>query len=616
MKRAAGQLAVVLVALSAIIAALKLWDPGAVRSGGGTMVLRVAVLCADPRAGSPCEGPAVTLPWSDAGADVARLALQLPSAEGAPLALMMPTVSGALRIDVNGVTLLQDGAGDGGRPRWNGPVLVTVPRGLARDGARADVVLRGGELRPPALGAALWGSRADLEGGWIARLVATQGVALLGVATALLCTVAALVLAAARPGEGTYRWAVAAGLATTILAMHYTPFRLGIPPHAWQGLWMLAPIVLVAALQRFIRRFLRHPGDWLEGATLALVPVAALMALVLPVRWLAAGTTALHGLLLVVIVYQLMTFVRDRRMTTPARFGVLFLLMTAIASLALHDAAYLYLGPAVAGMHLGQVMPLLFAVTIGWLILSRLLRALARQEALARLLRRRVAERSSALRSTSDALREREREALLAEERQRIMMDLHDGVGGHLANALAGLRAEGATDPALRDLLEEAQFDLGLVVDSLQHSGGADGLLAMFRSRVEPILERQGIAFDWRVEDGPHLPGPGPGPGLALLRIVQEFVTNTVKHSGARRITVETGSRHVRLADDGSGFTPPAQGARGHGLGSMRRRAESLGARMTLRSDKGGTELRLDWSEPARQGVEAPSGGVAPAAGT
>lgn len=246
-------------------------------------------------------------------------------------------------------------------------------------------------------------------------------------------------------------------------------------------------------------------------------------------------------------------------------------------------------------MQLGQFTPMVFMVVTGWLVVMQLAGALRRQEILAAKLRERVILRTRALRRTTDALAEKEREMLLTAERQRIMMDLHDGVGGHLVNALAGLRQSPNADPHLRDLLEEAQTDLGLMVDSLYNPGDVVGLLAAIRSRLEPVLERQGLRFDWQVEEEPQLPKPGPSNSIDLLRIVQEFITNTIKHAQASCITVETGARYLCLADDGRGMDPVAPAPRGHGLGSMRRRAERIGAEMSLTSDAGGTVLRLEW---------------------
>jgi signal transduction histidine kinase len=604
-KALAAQAAAVAVTVGTILAALLALGPGQPEPIAGAALLTEARLCADPRPGAACTGPVVPLPVSRSGVGAMRLLLTLPPPRGGadPTALYLPGLSEALELRVDGLRLVSDGIR--AAPRWNRPTLVRLPRADtdAASGRMAEIVLRSAGGRPLSLQPVHHGPLPLLEPAWRLRTFFTAGMAGLGVALIALAAIATAVLALARPHETIHRWALLAGMGAMVLALHYTPIRPPIPPHWWLIVWTVAVPVLIAGLQHFVRRFLRHPGDWLEPTTLTAIPVALVVMLLVPEERLAAGTAAVHITALALVTWQLITFVRDRRMTTFGRFAVLYGLMAAIAALALHDAMFLYLPDPPVSMQLGQAMPILFLTMIGWLVLLRLVVSLNRQETLARILRERVAARSSALRATEEALRRREREALLAAERQRIMMDLHDGVGGHLSNALAGLRGRPDPDPALRDLLEEAQVDLGLIVDSLQHRGDADGLLAMFRMRVEPLLARQGLSFDWRVEDGPHLPDAGPGAGVTLLRIVQEFVSNTVKHANARHILVETGAHHLSLSDDGAGFDPAEPPGRGQGLRSMRRRAASLGAEATLRTAPGaGVTLRLDWpSDVGRQ---------------
>jgi signal transduction histidine kinase len=86
----------------------------------------------------------------------------------------------------------------------------------------------------------------------------------------------------------------------------------------------------------------------------------------------------------------------------------------------------------------------------------------------------------------------------------------------------------------------------------------------------------------------------------AVLRIVGEAVTNAVRHGRARDIRVQLADRpnlQVRVVDDGVGFDPRVlrQGSGGHGLVSMRERAEQVGARLRVESRLGqGTRIIVD----------------------
>ncbi len=89
-----------------------------------------------------------------------------------------------------------------------------------------------------------------------------------------------------------------------------------------------------------------------------------------------------------------------------------------------------------------------------------------------------------------------------------------------------------------------------------------------------------------------------PGELLDLVRIVQEALTNVLKHAGASTVEVAFeawpgGGWRLRVCDNGRGFDPEAA-ARGRGLGNMRRRAERLGARLHTGPGAGGRGSQID----------------------
>jgi signal transduction histidine kinase len=91
----------------------------------------------------------------------------------------------------------------------------------------------------------------------------------------------------------------------------------------------------------------------------------------------------------------------------------------------------------------------------------------------------------------------------------------------------------------------------------------------------------------------------------AVYRIVQEAVTNALKHSEARRVSVifqtDADSAIVTVRDDGRGFdTRRPEAMSGIGMVSMRERAEMVGAQLSISSARGkGTEIALRVSLPA-----------------
>jgi signal transduction histidine kinase len=85
---------------------------------------------------------------------------------------------------------------------------------------------------------------------------------------------------------------------------------------------------------------------------------------------------------------------------------------------------------------------------------------------------------------------------------------------------------------------------------------------------------------------------------VELLRVLQEALVNTRRHSGARRVEVilatEPSRSRAEVADDGRGFDP-ASVREGLGISGMRERALALGGKLEIESAPGkGTRVRVE----------------------
>jgi signal transduction histidine kinase len=195
-----------------------------------------------------------------------------------------------------------------------------------------------------------------------------------------------------------------------------------------------------------------------------------------------------------------------------------------------------------------------------------------------------------------------EKEALLNEERERILGELHDGVGGQLVAMLAMLENRSVGSDDLKDTVRAALDDLRLMIDSLDAiEGDIPVVLGMFRSRVEPRLIAQNIKFNWQVTDLPAVPNFGSHEVLQILRILQEAVTNITKHANADTITVKTnfspvgtenGLIRIEVKDNGKGMSKTKSPA-GYGMETMNRRARELQGSVSIETDAKGTAVVL-----------------------
>lgn len=203
------------------------------------------------------------------------------------------------------------------------------------------------------------------------------------------------------------------------------------------------------------------------------------------------------------------------------------------------------------------------------------------------------------LEKTYEYLYQQKQQVLLEQERERILAELHDGVGGHLVAMLSMLDNREVTHDEIRHSVRAALDDLRMMIDSLDSiDGDIPVVLGMFRSRVESRLQAQGIKFDWRVVDLPPVARLGPHEMLQILRILQEAVTNITKHSGADTIVVSTryheekSQVEIEVSDNGCGMPEQVNGG-GYGRNNMLQRARALGAQLEVSGLKQGVCVTL-----------------------
>lgn len=227
----------------------------------------------------------------------------------------------------------------------------------------------------------------------------------------------------------------------------------------------------------------------------------------------------------------------------------------------------------------------------------RISRALAESQRLNALLEERVREKQGELERQFEALQRLTREAAVAEERRRLMADMHDGVGASLISTLSLVECGEASSQQVATALRECIDDLRLAIDSLEPADGELApVLGGLRYRLEPRLKAQGITLDWQVQELPVLASLTPQNVLHVLRILQEAFTNVIKHARATRLRVGTkvggGRVTIEVGDDGCGFDS-VQPAAGHGLANMRNRAKAIGGELQIEPGACGTTLSL-----------------------
>jgi two-component system sensor histidine kinase UhpB len=193
------------------------------------------------------------------------------------------------------------------------------------------------------------------------------------------------------------------------------------------------------------------------------------------------------------------------------------------------------------------------------------------------------------------------------EERKRIARELHDDTAQTLAALLIRLRlARSATGAARDEEFEQFRLQLGEALERIRRFARGlrppaldeFGLVPALESHVRTLSETVGIPI--RMEAEPLTLELSSQSELVLYRIVQEALSNAVRHAAPKRIHVAISEENqnvvVVVTDDGSGFSRSAtrdSDGRGLGLFGMEERAGYVGGRVEIRSRPGaGTTVR------------------------
>lgn len=478
-----------------------------------------------------------------------------------------------------------------GDPVWNGfnqpiwialdaPELATRPHVLL---LRMDSVQGAGA----GLSTAWIGTRSELAWRYQTRtalqvyLLLATGIAFLGLG--LFC----LGVWYKRRHEHLYLLCFLASLCFAGRHLHYvTPLNTSLISAAWYG-WMsvnavnwLATVILIFNFHLCHRRY-----RWLERCMVASVVLHSVATLPLLESSAAIVSMSPYVYLLVLLFaipacgFALYAAWRERE-----KAGLLLALISLCGiPLGVHDLMLHAYQISVEDLYLLPLAQMGFFVVFACIILQRYLNGIEHLEQSRALLTQRLQQREAELAESYAKLREIEQRDLLSRERQRLMQDMHDGLGGALVGMMRMVDRGDVPSAQLKTALQDSIDELRLTIDSLEPVGSdISVLLAGLRFRLQPRLEAADIQLRWQPEALPPVPWLTPGHAMHLIRIVQEAITNIVKHAGANEIVFATDAdaTHARIciSDNGGGFSGDASGDSGKGLRNMRYRSEQLGA--------------------------------------
>jgi signal transduction histidine kinase len=521
---------------------------------------------------------------------------ELASVPDQPLLLLVPATSQGFLLELNGDAIFTSDL----RAVWSEPMvrsssLVRLPRGLLRAG-RNELMFAFNHARalvPAELTRVYLGPETALAANFRWRTLFEDDLKVMTLAVQALLGIGILIVCLHRPRDPLYAWLgalITLGLLVPLGLLASGPLGLGpIQPYVMA----LAPAVGLMFVGFALALIGARPPGWLAAAAVVVPAALCLLSVsgALPVR-----TVVLIDICLLMSGFAVVTAI--------VAWGAIGLGNTD---------ARLLLGPVVLlGWFSGRDFGVVLGLFEGAVLLTSYARALALAAVLAVLMRR-LAVSLDRLDTANEDLksslaeqqaelaalhREERREAarLVREhERRRLTRDLHDGISGHLVSIIAmAERSDTAVKP-IEQAAREALDDLRLVIYSLDLGDRELPLaLANFRERLIPQLRRIGVELDWSTAALPEVAGVTPGNALSILRIMQEAITNALKHGPARTITVRgaaaTNGASIVIENDGR---PARAGHTGLGIENMRHRAGQLGGTLQLDTMPNGMRVTL-----------------------
>ena len=516
-------------------------------------------------------------------------------------AILLPRVGHNAAVYLNGALLATHGAFDKDSNIWNTPLLVTLPNRLLHSGINTiDIKVQAkancyGRLLPPMIG------EEKVIKPLFKQLYFSQ------VTFSELCAVLALTMGICLVmiwwyrRESMYGWFALGGFSWSFYALYFFVNDLPFSLEDWVRFCFANSFVMLSSMLGFICMFMGWEYQQRAKAILVFSLIGALMLVLLPDHQVFNGVRIVLGVYALMYAVLGIALLNALRFEKSKRHALTSLIGIGInIGLGLHDWVNISLilnQPYL--LQYGQ--PLIFLV-IGRHLLKDYILALHESETTNAELDKRVQQRERELQTSLQKTKKTEQEKLLLKERERIMADIHDGVGGYLVSALSIAEASSSGGSKLvSQTIHQALDELRIVIDSLDpDEQNLSQMLAAFRYRYDQRLESRGIEVKWKFDQFEHLDQVSLEKSLQLLRILQELVTNVIKHAQADEIMVQVYIKsfeddekicELSVSDNGIGFDTGE--SVGRGLGNLKRRAEAIGGVVTFPFQETGTSVNL-----------------------
>ena len=527
-----------------------------------------------------------------------------------PLELSLSGISMAGEVYVNDDLLWRDASlTEPLSQSWNMPRRWLLPESTLRDGVNTIWIrVVGLAAYTPGVGTFFLGPAAQAEDVHATNLWRQRNVhyIALGLSGAMGCIY--LVVWCLRRSEQAFGWYAAMSLSwvlylSTILATDAWPFE-SIQAHS--RLNNIAFVLYVTAFCLFTWRFAAQRLPRVEKA-LVLATTLGLLVSLLASR---PAMELVWASFVLIFLANCVQFQWHAWRTREPQHLLLALCWLVFLVVGIHDLIVLLNGWGSHEMW-GAVTSPITVLFMALLLGGRLASSMHRIEHFNQELQEHAAQARAEL---AEVLARKHDEALSharLRERMAIVHDLHDGLGGSLVRSMALVEQARKPLPNERmlSILKLLRDDLRQVID---YDSSASTVvpatpvqwIAPLRHRFTHLFDELDVATSWEVAEQWRA-RPSALHCLGLARLIEEALSNVIKHSRARNVRVSCTQPKVDIVriiveDDGVGFDVQTVRDAGLGVGmrSMAARAERLGGKLDVSSGPDGTlvcvEIRLD----------------------
>jgi signal transduction histidine kinase len=525
-----------------------------------------------------------------------RTEFKLDAKPEEPLKLYLPRLFQGGGIYLNGTLVHRiPGADPQTQARWLRPHLINLPLDTLNTGNNSLLLKVDTRWSPVGLGTPEVGTSALITPKYNKRYFIEQDLIVISATILLMGALFLLVIWVRRPKEVGYALFGLAMLAWGIRSSY------NLWPLIPMDYWLLSRALFYAVtgfgnilLCLFILRaagFYHSRVERLALAYATLGPLAMLLLEDLFVTWDALwylGAMPLNIFAVLAIAHAAWCHRNWDQVALALGMGL------GVAAF-LHDTLVQVGWITFSGFYLSHVAVPLILFSMGLVLTARFTEALQREENTSLELAERVKQKEQSLKASYETVRQMEAEQVRTQERQRIMRDMHDGLGSQLLSSLIMVEKGAADQKQVAQILRECIDDMRLVIDTLSlDEEDLVTALGTLRYRMAPRLSAAGIDLNWNSLGLAEEVKINSDAILVILRIVQEALSNVLKHAGATRVhlVIKNSAEELSISikDNGKGFNAN-QSHPGKGLANMQHRAASIAAQLSIDSDPSGTCL-------------------------